>query len=133
MDKQKQVINEILADIMKDLKEKGEVDHDTLARMASHLTTKISMIPDAHTLTKSYLRRCEWEAREDEEKYRCFICDKKYNTELDMAKHLETHMLDYLGGVPMKISQARLEKMLDGLPEQYHNKIKKMFRVRGDG
>lgn len=77
---------------------------------------KMTDVPDDAFLTNVYLKKAEYEAKDDKENYRCFVCGKKYNHPDDFINCFQHHLEDFMAGIPIKRTPEQLDRIVQNVP-----------------
>lgn len=87
--------------------------------------------PDDDFLTSVYLRRAEYEAKDLEENFLCFVCGKKYNNPDDFVNCFQSHIEDFMAGVPIKREPEHLDRMVENIHPSHREEAKKVLKKQG--
>lgn len=92
---------------------------------------KMTDVPDDAFLTNVYLKKAEYEARDMEENYLCFVCGKKYDHPDDIVACIQSHLENFLAGVPIKITDEHKDRILEKVHPAHREEAKKLLDKQG--
>lgn len=78
---------------------------------------RLTEIPDDKHLTNLAIRRAELEAKDMEEDYFCFMCGRKYNDVNELLKCMQSHVDDFVIGIPIDMVDGEMQKRIKTLKE----------------
>lgn len=92
---------------------------------------KMTDVPDDAFLTNVYLKKAEYEAKDDKENYRCFVCGKKYDHPDDFTNCFQSHLEDFMAGIPIKRTPEQLDRIVQNVPAGHRDQAKKVLKKHG--
>lgn len=92
---------------------------------------KMTDVPDDAFLTTVYLKKAEYEAKDIEENYRCFVCGKTYDHPDDIVSCIHGHLENFLAGVPIKVEPDHLERIVEKTHPAHRDEARKLLKKQG--
>lgn len=88
-------------------------------------------MPKGDYLTKLVHRRAEYEAKDIDDNYYCFVCGKSFNHPDDFTAHYQEHLDDFMCGIPIKRTEDHIEKMVQDIHPLHREEAKELLSKHG--
>lgn len=103
-------------------------DHDSEVMLHN---LSLTDMPKNDYLTKLVHRRAEYEAKDIDENYYCYVCGQKFNHPDDFTQHYQQHLDDFMCGIPIKRTEEHIDLMVRDVHPAHRDEAKEILSKHG--